>query len=67
MSNPTHLRQVMTRSQAQELVSIIRRLTGDDIEERAVAILGGWPLGKGPTMAAECEAARRQQRGLING
>ncbi len=64
MSDPTHLEQVMTRSEAQELVSTIRRLRGDDIEARAVAILGGWPLGEGPTMAEE-RVARRQQKEIV--
>ena len=60
MRNPTRLGEVMTDSSARELIAIIRRLTGEDIEARALAIAAVWPLGAGLSMAAEHNAKRQQ-------
>lgn len=60
----THLGQVMTAAELDELVATIRRLTGEDIQARARAIAIGWPLGEGPTVSEDREDAGRDMEGV---
>ncbi len=57
----THIQDVMTASEAKEMVRNILRLRGEDIEGRAFAVVVGWPLGDGPTVADD-HVSKRQQR-----
>ena len=61
MAKPTHIQDVMTRSEAKEMVNTILSLRGDDIELRAFAVAVGWPLGQGPTVREDHAALRASE------